>query len=116
MGSPLVDTAAGRQFQKIRAGRILMGKTLPEAVYSRPLLEWRGKQEVGVIAGTVAVGLGRIIERLPRPNDGMVSLAETALPGITAHCSLRLSHTGLVLSSDAVEEVSNFLRDGRFSH
>ena len=30
LGSPLVDTAAGRRVQQVRAGRAILGKTLPE--------------------------------------------------------------------------------------
>jgi len=114
LGSPLVDSAAGRRVLRFRAGRAILGKTLPEAVVNHPLTEWSGRQSVGVIAGTHSVGLGRILASLAKPNDGMVTLEETCLPGITDHLALPVSHTGLVLSRAVAEQCGWFLRHGEF--
>ena len=81
----------------------------------KPLGEWRGRQEVGVIAGTRAFGLGRVIAALPRPNDGMVAVSETCLPGITDHLEANVGHTALVLSDYVAEQCAEFLGHGRFS-
>ena len=42
-----------------------------------------------MIAGTLGVGLGAIIENLPSPNDGTVAVEETRLPGIKDHLECR---------------------------
>ena len=60
LGSPLVDTSAGRVLHDYAAGRALLGKTLPQAIFREPLREWNGPQPVGVIAGTRGFGLGAI--------------------------------------------------------
>ncbi len=114
LGSPLTDTVAGRRFVSFGAGRRMLGKTLPEAIFEEPLSEWKGKQPVGVLAGTRGFGIGRLTGRLPRPNDGVVTLAETCLPGISDHMALSLSHTGLVVSKKAARQVAWFLRHGKF--
>ena len=114
LGSPLTDSAAGRRVLRFRAGKAILGKTLPEAVVSRPLSAWTGRQPVGVIAGTHGIGLGRFVATLAKPNDGMVTLEETCLPGIADHLALPVSHTGLVLSRAVAEQCGWFLRHGSF--
>ncbi len=114
LGSPLLDSSAGRRFVRFKPGQKMLGETLPQAVFEKPLQDWTGAQPVGVIAGTRGVGLGKLIMRLQKPNDGMVTVAETCLPGITDHISLPVSHTGLVVSQAAAEQCAWFLRDGRF--
>ncbi len=114
LGSPLVDTAAGRKFMRAAPGRAMLGRTLPEAVFDRPLERWSGAQEVAVIAGTRSLGLGKLILKLQRPNDGMVTLAETCLPGITEHLEMRIGHTGLVFSEAVAMQCAEFLCHGRF--
>jgi len=45
---------------------------------------------------------------------GVVTLAETRLPGATAHVTLPVSHTGMLLSARVAQEVGEFLEHGRF--
>ena len=114
LGSPLVDSAAGRRVAKIAAGRAILGKTLPEAVLRSPVTEWQGQQQVGVVAGTRGVGLGQVIGMLPKPNDGVVSVAETCLPGIDDHLEVDVGHTGLVISRLVAAQCAWFIRHGHF--
>lgn len=71
-------------------------------------------REIGVIAGTRGLGLGRFVPGLEEPSDGTVSLAETELPGATDRLELRVSHTGLVFSLAVARAVSRFLATGAF--
>jgi pimeloyl-ACP methyl ester carboxylesterase len=114
LGSPLVDTVAGRRLVKFGVGRRMLGQTLPEAIFAQPLKEWAGAQSVGVLAGDRGVGIGQIMGRLPRPHDGVVTLAETCLPGISDHLVISGSHAGLVISRLAAEQCVWFLRHGQF--
>jgi pimeloyl-ACP methyl ester carboxylesterase len=115
IGSPLVDTAAGRSMYGFKAGRFILGRLLPEAVFHSPLKRWNGKQRVGVIAGTRSMGPGQIMARLSRPNDGTVAVAETRLPGITDHLEWPLSHLQLLFSKGVAEQCDAFLQHSRFS-
>ena len=114
LGSPLVDSAAGRRVAQLQAGRAILGKTLPEAVFAMPLKSWSGPQSVGVVAGTRGFGLGKIIGALPKPNDGVVSVAETCLPGINDHLDVPRGHTGLLVSRLVAAQCAWFIRHGKF--
>lgn len=70
--------------------------------------------DVGVIAGTQALGLGQLLGMFDGPNDGTVSVAETRWPGAVAHCEVGTSHTGLTLSREAAGLTARFLRRGTF--
>jgi pimeloyl-ACP methyl ester carboxylesterase len=115
LGSPLVDSQPARKFLRIDAGKFVVGRTLIEGVIEQPLGEWGGKQEVGVIAGTRPFGSARFIMKIDEPNDGVVSVAETQLPGITDYVELPVTHAGLVLSRRVENQAAHFLRDGRFA-
>ncbi len=86
---------------------------------SRSLLEtgcapWQGPVEVGVVAGNRARGLGGLFARMDGESDGTVSVAETRLAGLTDHCVVPASHSGLVLSADVARQTARFLLRGRF--
>ena len=63
---------------------------------------------------TRALGLGQIFGRFEGDNDGTVAVAETRLPGLTAHAAIPCSHTGLAFSAPVVDLVDRFLRHGHF--
>lgn len=114
LGSPLVDTAAGRSLQRVEPGRFMLGETLREAVFEQPLIKWDGKPPVGVIAGTSNVGPGNLIAELPKPNDGTVALVETWLPGIADHLALPIGHVAMLFSQEVAEQCHWFLQHGCF--
>ncbi len=114
LGSPLVDSKAARHLRRWPGGNTLLGRTLRDAVLEHPLHEAPSGHEVGVIAGNVAVGIGRLLGPLEKPNDGVVSVAETRLPGVTDHVVLPVTHLGLVFSPRVAEQTASFLRYGRF--
>lgn len=112
IGSPLLGSAAARKLSALPGGGLLLGAS------ARTLLEgaapWDGPVAVGCIAGDRARGLGGLFVRFDTPSDGTVSVEETRLPGIAAHCVVPASHTGLVLSDHAAAQAARFLREGRF--
>ena len=71
-------------------------------------------REVGVIAGSLPVGAGRIFADLPTPNDGTVCVDETELPGAASRIVLEVSHTGMLFSSTVADSAVEFLASGRF--
>jgi pimeloyl-ACP methyl ester carboxylesterase len=114
LGSPLVDSSAARNLGRWGWGRAMLGRTIKEAVLEQPLRTVVDGHDVGVIAGTVGLGLGLFVGNLQKPHDGMVTLEETRLPGITDHLVTRVNHFGLVLSRTVAERTNDFLRDGAF--
>ncbi|HWU75568.1 MAG TPA: alpha/beta fold hydrolase [Rhodanobacter sp.] len=113
LGSPLNGSAAARAFSAWgRGGEVLLG-------HNRALLEvglehWDGPREVGMIAGRVPIGLGAVLGQIEGEHDGTVAVAETRLPGLTDHCVVEASHTGLLLSSGVARQIGAFLRHGHF--
>jgi triacylglycerol lipase len=69
--------------------------------------------DLGVIAGTASVNpLGSAI--LPDGNDGTVSVASTRVDGMRDFIELDVSHTFIMWSDDAADQVLAFLSNGRF--
>ncbi len=113
LGSPLKGSAAARAFAGWgRGGEVLLGHN--RALLQEGLERWDGPREVGMIAGRMPIGLGAMLGQVEGENDGTVAVAETWLPGLTDHCVVEASHTGLVLSSEVVRQIEQFLRHGRF--
>ncbi|MEO8628677.1 MAG: alpha/beta hydrolase [Betaproteobacteria bacterium] len=114
LGSPCMGSSAAKHLARCHFGRAIIGKAI---------VQWRQEDgavaarqfQIGVIAGTQPFGLGRLVMKLPRPNDGVVLVDETRLPGATDHITMRVSHTGLIFSSKVNLQVSNFLKHGHFS-
>jgi hypothetical protein len=73
-----------------------------------------GQRELGVIAGSVPIGLGRLVGVHGAPSDGTIFVEETRLPGILEHLVLRISHTALPFSSMVARQTAAFLNDGCF--
>jgi hypothetical protein len=93
--------------------RILGGLALAELC--RPgERRWDLPREIGVVAGSGNLGLGRLFAELPLPNDGTVCVDETQLSGATAHIVLHVSHTGMLVSTAVGSAVVRFLRHGSF--
>lgn len=112
MGSPLRGSSTACHLAAHAWSRMLLGRSAP--LLQSGLAAWAGEAEVGVIAGDVPRGLGRLFSRFDGPSDGSVSIEETRLPGIADHCVVHNSHTGLVLSPQAAAQAAHFIREGRF--
>jgi len=75
---------------------------------------WNPTRELGVVAGTLNIGVGWLIPGLDLPNDGTVPVAETRCADLVDFLELPVSHMGLVLSNRVAEAVSLFLATARF--
>lgn len=113
LGSPLRGSSVARALASFPGGTFLIGRSLD--LLRDGLQRWQGTQEVGAIAGRLPLGFGVAVGALNVPHDGTVSVEETQLPGLTDHCVIAASHSGLVFSGDAAQQTVAFLRDGRFA-
>jgi pimeloyl-ACP methyl ester carboxylesterase len=115
LGSPCAGSRTVAELMRSRAGRALLGKALTEW---RPETGVAAAQrfEIGSIAGTMRLGMGRLLVSIPTPNDGVVCLHETQLPGFRDHVVLSVSHSGMLISSSVSRQIGHFLQHGRFIH
>jgi len=114
MGSPFADSHVVRSLVANRLGRALLGRCLPAWLDSRPVA-WPAAHELGVIAGSVGLGMGRLLAPgLAVPNDGAVAVRETIVPGAADHIVLSVSHSAMLVSGRVMDQVLHFLGYGRF--
>lgn len=118
LGSPLCGSRAAAFLDSRKWGRTIIGRSLPQLVQDQPAGDWAlavaKRREIGIIAGTTAVGLGRIVARFDGPNDGTVAVSETMLEGARDHLCMPVNHTGMVLSKDVASQTAAFLTHGAF--
>lgn len=112
LGSPLCGSAAAAGVAGLPAVGRLLGRSARLLRQGCP--PWRGRAELGVIAGSRPLGLGQFFCRFDGPCDGTVAVAETRLPGLADHAVVRASHFGLLGSREAVALALRFFEAGRF--
>jgi pimeloyl-ACP methyl ester carboxylesterase len=114
LGTPHQSSGLARHLSTGRL-RFILGRRSGQGLLG-DLPPWPANRELGSLAGTLNVGLGRLFGTVPAPADGTVTVAETYLPGMTEHICLPVSHTGMLLSSTVAVQVCTFLATGRFCH
>ena len=115
LGTPHVGSRAARRLSQYSWGRKLLGKSIKAGLLG-DAPPWRNEHDIGVIAGSRPLGLGRLITSLPVPNDGTVALDETRLDGMADYIVVNSNHMGLVVNGEVARQVEHFLRYGRFLH
>jgi len=118
LGTPLAGGVAAERIAMLPGDESLLGQSLVEEVLAQDASRWApcfDVREVGMIAGTLGVGLGRVVTDLPEPNDGTVAVEETRSPLLTDHLKLAATHTTLVTSREVTDQVAAFLNHGRFN-
>ena len=115
IGSPYAGMTAAVVLARSDFGKKILGRTLNDWMRTpRPSIP--DGVELGVIAGSVPFGLGRLVARLPKPNDGVVRVEETHVPGAKDSIVLRINHTGMLVSPAVARAACAFLRNGSFRH
>jgi pimeloyl-ACP methyl ester carboxylesterase len=113
LGSPLTGSGAATGMLRWAPAASLLGRSA--GLLQQGIQCWRGRAEVGVVAGRVRHGLGALFAGFDGDHDGTVAVAETQLEGIADHVVVDASHTGLLFSPEAAAQAVAFLRDGRFT-
>lgn len=113
LGCPVLGSGVARVAAEKHWLLPLLGRNLEQGLMGDGP-RWRRRRELGVIAGTRGVGIGRVVGGLTGESDGTVSLHETRIPGAADFRSLKVNHMGMVLSSEVARETCHFLHCGRF--
>src|SRR5690606_29734601 len=96
LGSPLKGSHAGRLLDANPLGRAIVGRCIHELLESGGCPEWSGQRELGIVAGDLSVGFGRLLGGLASPNDGTVAVEETRLAGAADPVGLPCTHLSLL--------------------
>ena len=112
IGSPVRGSLAGRRFGRARFGRWMMGASA--ACWEPRAARWTRAAPLGVLAGSVAIGLGRMVGHLPGVNDGVVCVEVTAVDGMAASKLVRAPHSWMPVSASVARLAETFMSTGRF--
>jgi fermentation-respiration switch protein FrsA (DUF1100 family) len=114
LGSPLNGSRSAENLARLPLGKTLLGSGVHEELLSPRERRWGGQRDLGVIAGSLSVGLGKLVGARGAPNDGTIFVDETRLAGISQHLVMPVSHTGLPFSNSVARQTGAFLRSGKF--
>lgn len=112
LGAPVRGCCAGRRFGEGRFGSWMLGAS--RALWEERAASWTRPERLGVIAGTVPLGLGRTVGRLPGDNDGVVCVSETEVEGMAARALVPIGHSALIASPKVARMTAKFFSEGRF--
>ena len=121
LGTPARGCYAGRRIARYRLGRWLLGESEDLWRERHPggreehAAHWTRSEALGVVAGTLPFGLGRVFGPLPGVNDGVVRLEETAVEGMTERVVLPVGHSQMLFSAKVGAQVAAFLAHGKFN-
>ncbi len=113
LGTPAAGSRVARRMQHSSLLRPLLGKAVQAGLVGGAP-PWSGEHDLGIVAGTVGLGAGRLLGGLERPHDGTVTLAESEVQGARERITVAATHTGLLFSSTTARQVCTFLQSGRF--
>jgi len=114
LGSPLGGSSVGRRFAAHPVGHLLLGRSGPLWQNGVSVSIPEGI-EVGAIAGSRPLGMGRMVARIEGTSDGVVMLEETRHSGLADHVIVDCAHTGMLFSAQVARQAEHFLQHGRFS-
>jgi len=115
LGTPYAGCHCGVTLAAQPVLNALVGRTFKDW-FSLPSSALQTAVEIGVIAGTRPIGLGRLIPGLARPNDGVVAVDETRISEAKDSVELNVSHSGMLVSRACTGQIASFIRTGRFIH
>jgi pimeloyl-ACP methyl ester carboxylesterase len=116
LGPPVRGSRSAQNLARLPFGKKILGRAVGEEllVPSRER-RWNRSRDLGVVAGDLGFGLGRLVGSLGAPSDGTILVEETELDGTADRVVLRVSHTGMLFSAAVAHAASAFLSTGRFS-
>jgi pimeloyl-ACP methyl ester carboxylesterase len=118
LGSPLTGSRAADFLSAREWAEKIIGRSLPAGVVQEAANEWAShlceQRDIGVIAGNVPLGFGRLVADFDEDNDGTIAVSETRLVGAKDHLVMPVSHKGMLVSSDVADQAGSFLKRGEF--
>lgn len=117
-GAPLSGSRAARNLARRGLARRIMGRSIEAGVVYSAASSWASgvcaEHEVGIIAGTIPFGLGRLVADFDEDNDGTIAVSETRLDGARDHICLPVSHYSMLYAPAVSDQAAAFFRRGEF--
>ena len=115
LGTPVQGSRAARGVARLLPfGKAILGAAVNAEIVECAPREWSGRRDIGVIAGSMGLGLGRFFAELSTDHDGTVLVEETQLPGARDTVVVPTSHTGMLFSAEIATQTAHFLKHGAF--
>ena len=120
LGTPFLGSVSAKAALRLPLGNTVVGQCFADSYESArlprklPCLAWNLDVDLGIIAGDYPLGVGRLLNVFTSPNDGVVEVGETRLPGAADHLILPINHVALTFSERVVRQTSHFLTHGCF--
>ena len=118
LGSPLAGSRAANYMNAFVWAEEIIGRSVPDAVINQTANDWAvdvaEQRDVGIIAGDVPLGFGRLVANFEEDNDGTIGISETRLAGAKDHLVMPVSHKGMLVSADVADQAAAFIRRGAF--
>jgi pimeloyl-ACP methyl ester carboxylesterase len=114
LGTPAAGSRAARRLARLKGGLRLLGAASAGQLLAQHPRRWDVGRELGIIAGTLPLGFGRLLLKFDEDNDGTVAVSETRLTGAAGFLGVPTTHSGLVWSARVAREAGSFLEYGSF--
>lgn len=112
MGTPVKGSGVVQRLSKLPGQDFVFGNARQDLLQGFQFSP--AGRETGMIRGTRAFGLGQITGKQDEPNDGSICISETELEGLKDSVELAVSHSGMLVSLEVVEQVEQFVLFGSF--
>jgi len=113
LGTPNLGCHVARYLGSHPALAWILGNSLRHGL-DGDIPPWPDGRELATIAGDKALGAGRLVPGLPKPNDGTVAVAETVLGPNYPHVVLAVSHSSMLMSRRVADYACAYLKTGHF--
>jgi pimeloyl-ACP methyl ester carboxylesterase len=118
LGSPLTGSRAANFLNELEWAEEIIGRSLPAGIIHQTANDWAPHvaehRDIGVIAGTVPMGFGRLFANFDEDNDGTIGVSETRLDGAKDHLIMPVSHQGMLVSAAVADQAAAFIKRGEF--
>jgi pimeloyl-ACP methyl ester carboxylesterase len=118
LGSPLTGSRAANYLNELEWAEEIIGRSVPDAMINQTANDWAGRvaeqRDIGVIAGNVPLGFGRLVANFEEDNDGTIGVTETKLDAAQDHLILPVSHKGMLVSAAVADQAAAFIKRGEF--
>ena len=114
LGPPFAGSVTAERVTRLPGGSHVIGRSTRDLLARGGFTTAVAGREIGIIAGRVPIGLGRLFGTFAGPSDGMVAVEETRLEGAADHIVLPVAHTSLLWSAEVARQTAWFFEHGRF--